>query len=61
MSGEEFPATWAGGHALVIEFGDCELIARCQCGVPFGDVRPDQSLDSFAPAWERHAMAAPAL
>jgi hypothetical protein len=56
---EEEPATWEGGHALVIEVGDCELRARCQCGRPFGAIRPDQSLDAFATPWERHVMRLP--
>jgi hypothetical protein len=54
----EFPATWAGGHALVIEFGDEELTARCQCGAPLGSGTPATSLESFAQPWETHAMTA---
>lgn len=50
---EEFPATWEGGHALVIEFGDEQLLARCQCGTPLGDGRPGTPLDT----WERHVMS----
>jgi hypothetical protein len=52
----EFPATWAGGHALIIEFGDEELLGRCQCGEPFGAFNPTQPLDRFGPLWERHVM-----
>lgn len=48
--------TWEGGHALVIEYGDCELYGRCQCGKPFGMITPDKPLDRFAGPWERHAM-----
>jgi len=52
----EFPATWAGGHALVVEFGDEELIARCQCGVLLGERAPSTPLDEFGQRWERHVM-----
>jgi hypothetical protein len=53
---EEFPATWAGGHALVIEFGDEEFLARCQCGEGLGYGAPSESLDKFQYPWERHVM-----
>lgn len=53
---EDFPATWEGGHALVVQYGDEELIGRCQCGTAFGINRPDVSLDDFAMKWERHVM-----
>lgn len=49
-------ASWEGGHALVVEFGDCELYGRCQCGTSFGNITPDKSLDRFAGPWERHVM-----
>lgn len=52
----EFPATKAGGHALVVEYGDCELYGSCQCGKRFGEVRPDKPIDEFAGPWERHVM-----
>lgn len=52
----DFPATWEGGHALVIEFGDEELLGRCQCGSSFGTGTPAHSLNIFALAWERHVM-----
>ncbi|MEE4546494.1 hypothetical protein V2S66_31580 [Streptomyces sp. V4-01] len=52
----EFPATWAGGHALVIEYGDEELHGRCQCGERFTPQRPDKPIDRFAGPWERHVM-----
>jgi hypothetical protein len=52
----EFPATWAGGHALVIEFGDEEVTATCECGEPLGTGTPELSLESFAGPWERHVM-----
>jgi hypothetical protein len=53
---EEFEATWQGGHALVIEYGDCEMYGRCQCGAKFGMNTPDKPLDAFATPWERHVM-----
>lgn len=54
---EVFPATWEGGHALVIEFGDEAVYARCQCMVPLGVGTPDTPLDSFAMSWETHVMS----
>ncbi|NUR42026.1 MAG: hypothetical protein HOV73_18260 [Streptomyces sp.] len=51
-----FPATWDGGHSLVVEYGDCELYGRCQCGETFGSMTPDMPLDGFASPWERHVM-----
>lgn len=57
MSEEIFPATWEGGHALIVEYGDCELHGRCQCGRGFGSIRPNQSIDTtLAKNWERHVM-----
>lgn len=54
---EDFRTTWDGGHALVIEYGDCEFYGRCQCGKDFGMVRPDKyRADVFGSKWERHAM-----
>lgn len=53
---DEFPATWRGGHALIIEFGDEELLCRCQCGKPLGTGTALTSLDDFARPWERHVM-----
>lgn len=60
---EEFPATWEGGHALVIEYGDCELYGKCQCALDkptllnsFGMIKPNQSTNIFAEKWERHVM-----
>jgi hypothetical protein len=53
---DEFPATVRGGHALVVEFGDEELIATCLCGVPLGTGTPLTSLDEFALPWERHVI-----
>jgi hypothetical protein len=52
----DFPATWAGGHALVLEYGDEEMHGRCQCGQRFTPQRPDKPLDGFAGPWERHVM-----
>lgn len=56
MTDHEYPATEEGGHALVIEYGDCELIAHCMCGVDLGRITPDKSLDTFSTPWERHVM-----
>lgn len=67
---EEFSTTWAGGHALIIEFGDEEIYGSCQCLTArkpapdfdefmikgFGIIRPDQGLDSIMRKWERHVM-----
>lgn len=50
----DFPETLAGGHALVVEYGDCVMHASCQCGKPLGTTTPDTSLDTFMPGWERH-------
>ncbi len=52
----DFRETLAGGHALIVEYGDCELIGSCQCGAKFGRTTPDASLDTFVPGWERHCM-----
>lgn len=52
----EFTATRSGGHALIVEYGDCELIGSCQCGKPFGTLRPDQDINRLAGLWERHVM-----
>lgn len=54
---EDFATTWDGGHALVIEYGDCEFYGRCQCGRDFGMVTPDRYRgDVFGDKWERHVM-----
>ncbi|WP_326729023.1 VVA0879 family protein [Streptomyces phaeochromogenes] len=50
----DHPETLAGGHALVVEYGDCVMNASCQCGKPLGTTTPDTSLDTFLPGWERH-------
>ncbi|MGY1498592.1 hypothetical protein ACW4TU_18665 [Streptomyces sp. QTS52] len=50
----DFRETLDGGHALVIEYGDCEMHASCQCGSHLGMTTPDASLDTFVPAWEHH-------
>lgn len=50
----EFRETLAGGHALVVEYGDCELIGSCQCGRRLGTLLPDRPLDHLAGLWERH-------
>ncbi|MEU1496103.1 hypothetical protein [Streptomyces sp. NPDC005732] len=50
----DFLETLAGGHALVIEYGDCEVHGTCQCGRRIGSTTPDASLDTFVDGWERH-------
>ncbi|MFD5632413.1 hypothetical protein [Streptomyces sp. NPDC127072] len=51
----EFPTTLTGGHALIVEYGDCEFYGSCQCGKKLGTVRPDQFGDgTFGGKWERH-------
>ncbi|MFE9935897.1 hypothetical protein [Streptomyces hirsutus] len=50
----EFRETLAGGHALVIENGDCELIGSCQCGRRLGTLLPDRPVEHLAGLWERH-------
>ncbi|MGW4850204.1 hypothetical protein ACWEPZ_03085 [Streptomyces sp. NPDC004288] len=52
----DFRETLAGGHALIVEYGDCELIGSCQCGKQLGVFDPSKSLDHFASRWERHCM-----
>lgn len=47
----------APGHALMIDTGDEELYAQCQCGqAEFGAIRPDGDLQDFFHGWERHVM-----
>ena len=54
---EDFRTTWEGGHALVIEYGDCEFYGRCQCGKDFGMVTPNRFRDdAFGAKWEHHVM-----
>ncbi|MEU8555912.1 hypothetical protein AB0C80_18250 [Streptomyces anthocyanicus] len=50
----ELPETLAGGHALVVEYGDCEFHGSCQCGRRFGTVTQSTPIDLFAAKWERH-------
>ncbi|MFD5814353.1 hypothetical protein [Streptomyces sp. NPDC127038] len=53
----EFQTTLEGGHALIVEYGDCEFYGTCQCGKQLGMVRPDRFRDDvFGAAWERHVM-----
>lgn len=54
---DAFTTTWDGGHALIVEHGDCEFYGRCQCGKQFGMVTPDKFRDDvFGAKWERHVM-----
>jgi hypothetical protein len=50
----EFVETLAGGHALLVQYGDCELIGTCQCGRALGRITPAGSVDHLAGLWERH-------
>lgn len=53
----DFTTTLGGGHALIVEYEDCEFYGRCQCGKKFGMVRPDKFRDdTFGGKWERHVM-----
>ncbi len=53
----EFPTLLSGGHALIVEYGDCEFYGWCQCGKALGMVTPDKFGDgAFADQWERHVM-----
>lgn len=52
----DFRETLAGGHALIVEYGDCEMHGSCQCGKSLGITTPDASLDTFVAGWERHCM-----
>lgn len=53
----DFRETLSGGHALIVQYGDCEFIGNCQCGRSLGTVTPDKFRDDvFASAWERHCM-----
>ena len=53
----EFPTTLNGGHALIVEYGDCEFYGTCQCGKKLGMVTPDKFRDDvFGGKWERHVM-----
>lgn len=55
MEEEVFPTTQEGGHALMIEYGDCEFYGSCQCGVEFGMAKPNESWETkFGRKWERH-------
>ena len=54
---DSFATTWEGGHALIVEYGDCEFYGRCQCGKTFGMVTPDKfSDDVFGERWEHHVI-----
>lgn len=50
----DFRETLGGGHALVVEYGDCEIHGSCQCGKRFGNTTSDASLDTFVRPWEHH-------
>lgn len=51
----QFPATKAGGHALVIEACGEEFHGSCHCGEGFGAIRSRGSIGrTLAQRWERH-------
>lgn len=50
----EFVETLAGGHALFVQFGDCEFIGTCQCGRVLGRITQAGSVDHLVGLWERH-------
>lgn len=53
----DHPATLAGGHALVLQYGDAEFIATCQCGHDLGTHRPDRlDHDAITATWEHHVL-----
>lgn len=52
----EFQTTLEGGHAMVVEYGDCEFYGTCQCGKKLGKVTPDQFGGTFAIDWEHHVL-----
>lgn len=55
----DFRATTAGGHALIVEYGDEELHGTCQCGLKLRTITPDQPIDRLATPWESHVMSLP--
>lgn len=53
----EFPTLLTGGHALIVEYGDCEFYGTCQCGKKLGMVTPDQfGGGAFGIEWEHHVL-----
>ncbi|WP_328439321.1 hypothetical protein OHA71_23575 [Streptomyces sp. NBC_00444] len=50
----EFPESLAGGHALIVEYGDCETHGSCQCGRRLGRTTQGVRLDALAVPWTRH-------
>lgn len=50
----DFVETLAGGHALFVQFGDCEFIGTCQCGRILGRITQAGSVDHLVGLWERH-------
>jgi hypothetical protein len=52
----EFPTTLEGGHALIVEYGDCEFYGSCQCGKKLGMVTPNNFGGTFGIEWEQHVL-----
>lgn len=55
----EFRETWAGGHAMIVQYGDCEFIASCQCGLHLVTLRPDEPTSVMFARWAAHTMHLP--
>ncbi|MEW2567689.1 hypothetical protein [Streptomyces sp. NPDC047070] len=53
---DEFDATLAGGHALIVEDADTERYGTCQCGKRLGTVSPYISPNAFVPSWQLHLI-----
>lgn len=51
---KEFRETLAGGHALIVQCGDCEFLGSCQCGRRLGRITPDKPVNGLVALWERH-------
>ncbi|OYP17017.1 hypothetical protein CFC35_22990 [Streptomyces sp. FBKL.4005] len=48
------PETLAGGHALIVQRTEFELLGTCQCGRALGRTTSHGTADSLAVPWERH-------
>lgn len=42
------------GHALVVEYGDCEFYLSCQCGVQFAVLKPNREWVLAVQGWLTH-------
>ena len=58
----DFPESWEGGHALIIEYGDCEFISHCQCGKWLDTSNPARfNADHVTGRWEQHCVGRKSL